>query len=386
MEIKRIVSFLFPLIFIRCADWPGDPKSIDLKVKEEINVDAFLIAGNPLESLWVTKTFTIEEGTGQMRYNPVYDSIFITLTNTLTGKIDTLQSYDSLPNTFFGHDTVQTLTTYGLYLFVLRKGKTQADTLRAYTTVPGPVRLDSLLAPKVSDPAFFQGPGDFNSFFEAIPDTQRIILLNQYYPLKNNDTLMVVKHPDFPFLYYYLFPSQPQKARGLAASYSWQGDSFAMPYNASFGFRDSTAFFEKSKVGINLLILDKVLPYPDTNKTNDVGSLFRGVKDFEGFSIPLVANLLLGPLGSPLRMLGRNVIYLYAIDSAWYLHWSSEDLRDEPLSNIQGGRGVFASATVDSIIFYLKDEANSPDVLSINYGRQIKERRRQDSRNIFGFD
>ncbi|MFP4521064.1 MAG: hypothetical protein ACLFQK_02865 [Fibrobacterota bacterium] len=334
--------------------WPEESK----KFVPEFGIDAFLVSGKSIDSVWVRLSYDILEA--QPDSAPVYDSVFITVSGN--GFTDTLISKDSLPNCFYSEDTSNIIMpgeTYELYAEIYKAGvdtvsgtakTTVPDTFSCLTLVPAwavePDRTEEFRNKNYQDISIIDSTdGSLNYLLLNIPGAGVTDTLHYIY----DDSLWLYSLALFIFYpedfglpsselsQFGIAPPIPpgNSARGIMLEYewgkgqeNWEDLEFVMRKGFIGNSYDSTGYFRSS-----FLMLPRIFK----NNRQDLSFLFTD------FSI--------------IKYKGPSALNIYAVDEAAHDFFVTRE-NEAPVSNINGLNGVFGSASVFRVPFYLEADKN----------------------------
>ena len=325
--MKKTLLIIVVLFFVA----PGCywPSSVEIEYKEKVAVNCVLVAGRPLDSLWITKTIGMGESFDTTKAN--VDTLKTVIIVFEGSNIDNSNMVDTLEPVKFsglyphdcykGHMPIEANTVYSLKAeIVLVNGNSY--TLRARTRVPDQIKIDSVMVPLPARSKEMKKVMVNSFLMEFVIDPDKYFIraydndtLN-YIPGMNNITVNKYK----------FYPNLPVKnAQGISLIHSWS---------------DSLLIIDT--IGFKRYGLDTI-NYPKSNKERimmlPMDTLFR--------SLVFVNKMI--------RFAGKNTFEIYALDSAAYKYESYLNL-PEPYTNVEGGYGYFGSSSVDTISFFIKTD------------------------------
>jgi hypothetical protein len=357
-----IFHFAFFIVLFLCGCstyWPTESR----KFSPEFGVEGLLVDGRKIDSIWISLSYDILEA--QPADQPVYDSaIVIISTDTYD---DTLVSYDTLPNCFYSilDSTVKSGLTYHLYAKAWKEGVDTAE-MTAMTTVPDSFSCVPMAPRWVTDTTIIDSVVDADNYKDiGIVDKQGNLLFD----FINPDDILFYIYDDSLWIYTFLIivfedkpfgfdftefgiepPVMPSaSAKGIMIEYAW-GDSgkpwedlefvmFKIPFGDGKQL-DSTGYLEGTYT---------VVPYFTANTATDLQFIFTNF--------------------ASVQYIGPSAFNFYAVDEAAYDYQATRML-DNPVSNVTGGLGVFGSASLYSIPFYLYGDRN---IISNGDSKAIEE-------------
>jgi hypothetical protein len=364
------------VVLLSCSTyWPTEAK----KFKPEFAVECLLVQGQPIDSVWIRLSYDILEA--QEPTQPLYDSAFIVVYTA--NDSDTLIAKDTLPNCFYSKDSLETVQcgeTYYLYAAVYKKG---IDTviMRAQTTVPDSFSCIPLGAVWLKDTTKVKDILKMDYKELEFVDTSTGVPVPLYEPFFPNDTGYYLYNDSlrfFTFLicvfYDYTFPMGGTEfslfnllestygitppvppnntAKGVMVEYEWgigQGpwEDLEFVIGSFFGMMDSTGYFRHKHLVLGA--------FPNTK--TDLANFFTNY--------------------ALVQYVGNSAFNLYALDDAAY-DWEVTKWSEVPESNVQGGAGVFGSASIFRILFYMQATKN---LITNGEAMIIKERQEAEMEN-----
>jgi hypothetical protein len=324
---KLLYPLLALLLFCGACEWPSPVENI---YRQEVAINAVLIAGRTVDSCWITATRGITDS-----YDPnrmITDTAKTRIIIFEGEDIETSPMIDTLKpavldstwphDCFFGHDTIKKNTIYSLAAtIVLANG--DSFSLSARTRVPDQVKIDSLKVPifasKRGLELMLQQQSAMNKlagFIMAGNDPRDFL-----FPAMDGDTVYYLYGDSAVFLTYYIFPEMPvQNCMAFYLMSTWSDSTWIV---------DTTRLFGGNTVH-----------YPEQSTQRIAGlpqdSLFGKLFFFN-------ANFIFA---------GKNTFHVYAVDSSYYKYETFLNLPDR-YTNIEGGYGYFGSATTDSISLFV---------------------------------
>ncbi len=352
--MKNIITKILLSTFFVFVFYCTLPNPQNATYEKTVSINAMLIAGKTIDSLWVTRTWSLDD---------IYDSTQVIVDTeasviivyegddiSTSKELDTLKAHvftgNYLHDCFYGTKIIKPKTRYGIYAeLVLVSGDTFV--LTASTFVPDQIKLKTVKVPIIITKEFNDvvNGGNPTSFLNFMG-----MLNKNNIPMDSVFTVTDGGDTSLNMLYLYSKKVNASDGDTILRLYGTENIMLATSYVSEYPVDYARALLLGHRWDDSIWILDTTtflgfdtIHYPHNDREVLMG----------GGAVPIdsvMASVI--SVNGQIEIAGKNVFSLFAIDTSYYKYLSFKQTAI-PWSNVNGGNGYFSSASVDSISLFV---------------------------------